>query len=123
MVRSVLIADDSSFMRNILKNILNKNGYVIVGEAKDGNDALFKYIELMPDIVTLDITMPNTNGLQALELIKTVNPNVIVVMCTAIGQKVFINEAIDLGANDYLIKPFDAEKVIETFEKLTGGAK
>lgn len=114
----VLIADDSMFMRANLKAILTKNGYEVVGEAGDGLQAVESFEALSPDIVTLDITMPRMNGLEALREIKKINPAVKVIMCSAMGQQSIVDEAVSLGASDFIQKPFKASDVIETIEKV-----
>ena len=95
---SVLIVDDAAFMRMMLKDILTKGGYEIAGEAADGNEAVAKYAELKPDLVTLDITMPNKDGLEALKEIKSSDPNAVCVMCSAMGQQAMVIDAIQAGA-------------------------
>lgn len=113
----VLITDDAAFMRMMLKDILTKNGHEVVGEAGDGIEMLQKYNETMPDIVILDITMPNMDGLVALkELIKK-HPNANVVMCSAMGQQSMVIDAIQSGAKDFIVKPFQAERVVECLAK------
>ena len=113
----VLITDDAAFMRMMLKDILAKNGHEVVAEAGDGIEMLQKYDETMPDIVTLDITMPNMDGLVALkELIKK-HPNANVVMCSAMGQQSMVIDAIQSGAKDFIVKPFQAERVVECLAK------
>lgn len=107
-----LVVDDSSFMRNILKNILIKEGHEIIGEASNGEEAISKYVELCPDVVTMDITMDYLNGIDALKNIKEINNNANVVMVSAMGQKVFILDSVKNGAKDFIIKPFKREDVV-----------
>lgn len=114
---TVLIADDESFIRILLKNILTKNGYEVVGEARDGNEAVEKYLELKPDLVTMDIIMPNTDGITAVKAIKEIDPQAIIVMVSSMGQQVLVKDAIKSGAVDFIIKPFKEEKVIDTLQK------
>ena len=102
----ILIVDDAAFMRMMLKDILTKGGFEIAGEAGDGNEAVAKYNELKPDLVTLDITMPNKDGIQALKEIKAADPNATCVMCSAMGQQSMVIEAIQSGAKDFIVKPF-----------------
>ncbi len=117
---SVLIVDDAAFMRMMLKDILTKGGYEIAGEAADGNEAVAKYAELKPDLVTLDITMPNKDGLEALKEIKSSDPNAVCVMCSAMGQQAMVIDAIQAGAKDFIVKPFQPERVLESIRKVLG---
>lgn len=117
MKKRILIVDDSMFMRNIIKHILVSNGYVIVGEASNGEEAIELYKSLKPDLVTMDITMPNIDGIAALYSIKQFDKNATVIMITAMGQKILVNEAIEAGAIDFIVKPFQAEMVIKTIQK------
>ena len=116
----VLIVDDTAFMRKLLKNILFGAGYDIAGEAENGKQAVELYKELNPDVVTMDIVMPEMNGIDALKQIKSMDKEAKVVMCTAIGQEKIVNTAIKLGAKGYIIKPFQAPKVLEEIKKVTG---
>ncbi len=116
----ILIVDDAAFMRMMLKDILTKNGLTVCGEACDGEDALAKYKELQPDVVTLDITMPNKDGLQALKDIRAVDSNAKCIMCSAMGQQAMVVEAIQNGAKDFIVKPFQAERVLESVKKVLG---
>lgn len=113
----ILIVDDAVFMRMMLKDILTKNGYEVVGEASNGKEAYDKYKELKPDIVTMDITMPEVDGLQALKNIKADFPEAKIIMCSAMGQQVMVVEAIQCGARDFIVKPFQADRVIEAIQK------
>ena len=114
---SVLVVDDAQFMRMMLKDILTKNGFAVVGEAKNGAEALEKYKELKPDLVTLDITMPEVDGITALKNIKEFDPSAKAVMCSAMGQQVMVIESIQAGAKDFIVKPFQADRVIEAVRK------
>ncbi|MDX1918665.1 MAG: response regulator [Candidatus Caenarcaniphilales bacterium] len=114
---SVLIVDDSLFMRNVLKEILSKNGYHIIGEAINGYEAIEKYQSLSPDITTMDITMPELDGIEALKKIIEINNKARVVMCSAMGQQGIVVEAIKQGACDFIIKPFQPNRVIEALQK------
>lgn len=116
---SVLIVDDAKFMRVTLSNLLSSHGFTIVGMAENGQEALELYKELNPDIVTLDITMPVMDGLEALKHIMEYDPNAKVVMCSAMGQQKLVVEAIELGAKDFIVKPFDEQRVIDTLKSLT----
>ena len=116
----ILIVDDAAFMRMMLKDILTKGGFEIAGEAADGVEAVAKYNELKPDLVTLDITMPNKDGIQALKEIKAADPNATCVMCSAMGQQSMVIEAIQSGAKDFIVKPFQADRVLESIRKVLG---
>ena len=113
----VLIVDDAAFMRMMLRGLLEKAGYEICGEATNGAQALEKYKELHPDIVTLDITMPEVDGISALRNIKSYDEKAKVIMCSAMGQQVMVIEAIQAGAKDFIVKPFQADRVIEAIAK------
>ena len=117
-MKTVLIVDDSSIMRKILKNIVTKNGYEVVGEASNGEIGVKKYRDLRPDIVTMDFVMDEMNGLEALKSIVSINPDANVVMVSSMGQEVIVRDAIILGARNFLLKPFDEKQVIEAFDKL-----
>lgn len=115
---SVLIVDDAKFMRNALSNLLTNSGFTIIGEAENGKDAYLKYKELKPDLVTMDITMPDHDGLEGLKLIMEEFPDANVIMCSAMGQQAMVLEAVKLGAKDFIVKPFHADKVIESIRKI-----
>ncbi len=117
MGKTVLITDDTAFMRMTLKNVIQKNGFEVVGEATDGEDAIVKYQELKPDLVTMDITMPKMDGITAIKHIITEDPNAKIIVCSAMGQKPMVIDALNAGAKDFLVKPFDAERVIEALNK------
>ena len=114
----VLIADDAAFMRMMLKDILTKNGHEVVGEAANGVEMLSKYEETQPDIVTLDITMPEMDGLTAIKELRKKHPDANVVMCSAMGQQSMVIDAIQSGARDFIVKPFQADRIIECLSKL-----
>lgn len=118
MAKRILITDDALFMRVTLKNILTQNGYEVVGEAQNGVESVNLYQELKPDLVTMDITMPEMDGLTALKEIRSLDPNARVIMCTAMGQKNMVVEAIQAGAKDFIVKPFQPERVMEAVNKL-----
>ena len=120
MASRVLVVDDAAFMRMMVKDILSKNGYEIVGEAENGMKALEKYQELKPDLVTMDITMPEMDGISAVKEIKKVDPNAKVVMCSAMGQQAMVIEAIQAGARDFIVKPFQADRVLEAVRNALG---
>jgi two-component system, chemotaxis family, chemotaxis protein CheY len=114
---SVLIVDDALFMRTVLKDILTKNGYDVVGEATNGYEAIDKYQELNPDITTMDITMPELDGIEALKKIMEINSDARIIMCSAMGQQGIVVEAIKQGAVDFIIKPFQPARVVQALEK------
>nr|WP_281419763.1 response regulator [Evansella tamaricis] len=113
----LLITDDAAFMRMTLKRIVTSAGYDVVGEAANGQEAVDLYKELNPDIVTMDITMPTMDGIEALQEIKKTDPNAKVIMCSAMGQQAKIVEAIQHGALDFIVKPFDHSRIIEALKK------
>lgn len=113
----VLVTDDAAFMRMMLKDILSKEGYEVF-EAVNGKDLLEKYQTINPDIVTLDITMPEMDGIVAVKALKKIDPNAKVVMCSAMGQQAMVIEAIQSGAKDFIIKPFDKDRVITAIKKV-----
>jgi two-component system chemotaxis response regulator CheY len=117
---SILIVDDAAFMRMMIKDILSKNGYEIAGEAANGVEAVEKYKETKPDLVTMDITMPEKDGVQALKEIKQIDPNAKVIMCSAMGQQSMVIDAIQSGAKDFIVKPFQADRVLEAIQKVLG---
>lgn len=114
---SVLIADDAAFMRMMIKNILADAGYEIAGEAENGAVAVTKYRELKPDLTTMDITMPEMDGLAALKEIRSGDPGARVVMCSAMGQQSMVIESIQAGARDFIVKPFQPDRVLEAIQK------
>lgn len=118
MHKRVLIADDSKLMRRILARILSSAGYAVAAEAKNGVEAVSLYQKFKPDIVTMDIVMPGLDGLQALKVIKALDPDARVVMVSSIGQDDVIIEAIRAGARDFLVKPFRRSQVVKTFTRI-----
>ena len=120
MGKSILICDDAAFMRMMLKDILVKEGYEVVGEAENGAKAVEKYKEVTPDLVTMDITMPEMDGISALKNIRSIDSNAKVVMCSAMGQQAMVIEAIQAGARDFIVKPFQADRVLEAVKKVIG---
>ncbi len=116
----ILIVDDAAFMRMMVKDTLNKGGYDDVVEAVDGADAVEKFKEISPDLVIMDITMPNKDGLEALKEIKAINPSSNVIMCSAMGQESMVIEAIKSGAKDFIVKPFKADRVLKTVSSIVG---
>ena len=117
MAKRILIVDDAVFMRMKLKDILEKNGYEVAGEARNGQEALDKYQAEKPDLVTMDITMPDVDGLDGLKMIMKADPNAKVVMCSAMGQQGMVMDAIKSGAVDFIVKPFDTERVIKSLDR------
>jgi two-component system chemotaxis response regulator CheY len=114
----ILVVDDAAFMRMMLKNILTNNGYEVIGEADTGAKAVQQFKDLRPDLVTMDITMPDMDGITALKKIKEVDPTALVVMCSAMGQQAMVLEAIKAGAIDFIVKPFQEDRVIESLRKI-----
>ena len=117
MPNTILLVDDAAFMRMMLKDILVNNGYQIIGEAENGAVAIDKYMELKPDITIMDITMPEMDGLQAVKEIRKRDPQARIVMCSAMGQQAMVIEAIQSGAKDFVVKPFQADRVLEAVAK------
>ena len=120
MAKNILICDDAAFMRMMIKDILTKNGYNVAGEAENGAKAVEKYAELKPDLVLMDITMPEMDGIEALKKIKASDPSASVIMCSAMGQRAMVIESIQSGAKDFIVKPFQADRVIEAVQKVVG---
>ena len=120
MAKNILICDDAAFMRMMIKDILTKNGYTVAGEAENGAKAVEKYAELHPDLVLMDITMPEMDGIQALKKIKESHPQASVIMCSAMGQQAMVIESIQSGAKDFIVKPFQADRVLEAVKKVLG---
>ena len=120
MAKNILVCDDAAFMRMMIKNTLTKGGYTVAGEAENGAKAVEKYKELSPDLVLMDITMPEMDGIQALKEIKKIDGGAKVIMCSAMGQQAMVIEAIQSGAKDFIVKPFQAERVLEAVKKVVG---
>ena len=120
MSKNIMICDDAAFMRMMIKDILTKNGYNVAAEAENGAIAVEKYKEVQPDLVLMDITMPEMDGIQALKAIKGIDPQATVIMCSAMGQQAMVIEAIQSGARDFIVKPFQAERVLEAVKKVVG---
>ena len=117
MGKTILVVDDAAFMRMMIKDILTKNGYSVVGEADNGLNAIDKYEELKPDLVTMDITMPEMDGITAVKEIRKKNPNARIIMCSAMGQQAMVIDAIQAGARDFVVKPFQPDRVLEAVAK------
>ena len=113
MKNRILIVDDSFYMRTMLKNMLTDAGYDVVGEAANGQQARDLASETKPDLITLDVILPDNTGLEVLKDIRQELPDVKIVMCSAVGQEVIVNEALESGASAYIVKPFSEEKVLE----------
>ena len=120
MAKNILVCDDAAFMRMMIKDILTKNGYNVAGEAENGLKAVEKYNELKPDLVLMDITMPEMDGIQALKKIKESDPAATVIMCSAMGQQAMVIESIQAGAKDFIVKPFQADRVLDAVKKIVG---
>ena len=120
MAKNILVCDDAAFMRMMIKDILVKNGYTVSGEAENGLKAVEKYQELKPDLVLMDITMPEMDGIQALKKIKELDGGAAVIMCSAMGQQAMVIESIQNGAKDFIVKPFQANRVLEAVKKVIG---
>lgn len=116
----ILLVDDAAFMRMMLKTTLTQAGYTDIYEAEDGAKAVEKYQEIQPDLVFMDITMPNKDGLEALKEIKGGNPGATIVMCSAMGQETMVMDAIKSGAKDFIVKPFKPERILSTVKKILG---
>lgn len=119
MSKRVLIVDDAIFMRMKLKDILEKNGFEVVAEAQNGMEAVGKYKSENPDLVTMDITMPEMDGVTALKEIKKIDKDAKIIMCSAMGQQSMVMDAIKAGALDFIVKPFDTERVIKALQKIS----
>ncbi|NLM14022.1 MAG: response regulator [Epulopiscium sp.] len=120
MAKKILIVDDAAFMRMMIKDILTKNGYEIAAEAENGVKAVEKFKELAPDLVIMDITMPEMDGIQAVREIKKIDGNATIIMCSAMGQQAMVIESIQAGAKDFIVKPFQADRVVEAVKKVIG---
>ncbi len=118
MSKKVLVVDDAAFMRMSIKNMITKHGFEVVGEAGNGNEAVAKYQELKPDIVTMDITMPEKTGLEALKEIIGMDPNATVIMVSALGQEAMMKDAITSGAKGFIVKPFKEDIIVAELSKL-----
>ncbi len=117
-MKTVLIVDDAMFMRNTLKLMLERNNFEVIGQAEDGVEAVKEYERLQPDIVTMDITMPKMTGIEALIKIRETSPNAKIVMITAMGNETMVKEAILSGATNFIVKPFQENKIVEVLSKI-----
>ncbi len=120
MGEGILIVDDAAFMSMMIKDVLSKNNYNVVGEAENGKKGIEKFQELDPELVIMDITMPEVNGIEAVKKIKEIDANANVIMCSAMGQQAMVIEAIQAGAKDFIVKPFQADRIIEAVKKALG---
>ena len=118
----ILIVDDAAFMRKVIRDSLTKNGYTDLYEAVDGKDAVEKYFEQRPDLVLMDITMPNMTGLEALKEIRSKDGNANIVMCSAMGQEAMVVEAVQAGIKDFIVKPFKEDRLMKTVTSILGNA-
>ena len=116
--KRILVVDDAAFMREMMTDVLTKNGYFVIGEAENGKEAVNKYKQLTPDLVIMDITMPGMDGIQALKEIRKFNKDASVIMCSAMGQQAMVIEAIQCGAKDFIVKPYDPKRILETVGKI-----
>ena len=114
----VMIVDDASFMRRVIRKIVESDGYEVAGEAIDGADAVEKYASLQPDLVTMDIVMPRCSGINALETIMLRDPDARIVMCSALGQEDLVEESLRAGARDFIVKPFRRQEVLATLSEV-----
>ena len=114
----ILIADDASFMRQMIREIIEPEGHEVVGEATNGIEAVDLYNELSPDLVTMDIVMPKRSGIDAVKAILARHPTACVVMCSALGQETLVMEALQAGARDFIVKPFKPDSVVSTIAKM-----
>ncbi|KFD41139.1 chemotaxis protein CheY [Peptococcaceae bacterium SCADC1_2_3] len=122
MGKRILIVDDAAFMRMMIKNIVIKNGYEVVGEAENGQVAFELYQELKPDVVTMDITMPEVNGIEGIKKICECDPKAKIIVCSAMGQETMVMEAIGAGAKDFIVKPFQQERILQALERVQARA-
>jgi two-component system chemotaxis response regulator CheY len=120
MLRTVLICDDAVFMRTMLSDILTQAGFSVVGQAQTGQEAVAKYKELQPDLVTMDIVMPDMGGIEAVKKIVEEYPDAKILMCSAMGQQSLVVEAIQAGARDFVVKPFQPSRVLEAVQRVLG---
>ena len=120
MAKKILLVDDAAFMRKMIRETLSKNGYTELFEAVDGADAVEKFGEIGPDLVIMDITMPNMDGLEALKAIRAKDGSANVVMCSAMGQESMVMDAVRSGAKDFIVKPFKPDRVLKTVASILG---
>ena len=120
MAKNILVVDDEAFMRMMIKDILSRAGYNVIAEAADGINAIEKFKTNIPDLVIMDITMPEMDGIAVLKEIRKIDPNAKVIMCSAMGQQAMVTVCIQAGAKDFIVKPFQTERVLEAVQKCIG---
>ena len=120
MGKKILLVDDAAFMRKMIKDTLSKAGYTELFEAVDGADAVVKFGEIAPDLVIMDITMPNMDGLEALKAIRTKDGSANIIMCSAMGQESMVMDAVRSGAKDFIVKPFKPDRILKTVSSILG---
>ena len=120
MAKGILVVDDATFIRQVVKDIFIKNGYNVLGEAKNGLEAIEQYKILQPELVLMDITMPELNGIEAVKEIRKNDANACIIMCSAMGQQAMVIEAIKAGARDFIVKPFEEKRIISAAKKVLG---
>lgn len=118
MSKKILIVDDAAFMRMMIKNIVTRYGYEVAGEAENGKQAVALYSELKPDLVTMDITMPEMDGIESVKAIRLLDQNANIIMISAMGQQAMVMDAIQAGAKDFIVKPFQQERVMQAIERV-----
>ena len=123
MGKKILIVDDAAFMRMMIKNILTKHGYEVAGEAENGKQAVTLYTEVKPDLVTMDITMPEMDGIESVKAIRALDQDANIIMISAMGQQAMVMDAIQAGARDFIVKPFQQERVIQAIERVLSRPK
>jgi len=121
--KKILIVDDAAFMRMMIKNIVAKNGYEVVGEAENGKQAVEMYANSSPDVVTMDITMPEMDGIDGVKAIRSIDPNAVIIMCSAMGQQSMVMDAIQAGAKDFIVKPFQQDRLLQALERVLSRGK
>ena len=120
MAKEILIVDDAEFMRTMLKNLVEEHGYQVAGEAVNGQEAVEKYQDLQPDLVTMDITMPKMDGIEAIKEIMKDDPDADIIVCSAMGQKPMVIESLEAGAKDFIVKPIKPDKVKDALSNILG---
>ncbi len=121
MEHKIMVVDDTAFMRMMLKNIITAHGYEVVEEVGNGLEAVEKYGKAKPDLVTMDITMPEMDGITAIKEIKKIDPDAKIIVCSAMGQKSLVIDALEAGAKDFIVKPFESQRVTNALDKVLKG--